>query len=60
MDVPDGELARRRAAWVAPERRFERGYGWVYSKHIQQADLGCDFDFLQTDFGAPVPEPAIY
>jgi dihydroxy-acid dehydratase len=60
MEVSDEELARRRAAWVAPERRFERGYGWMYTKHIQQADLGCDFDFLRTDFGAEVGEPVIY
>ena len=60
MEVDGDELARRRAAWVAPERRFERGYGWVYTKHIQQANEGCDFDFLRTEFGAPVPEPVIY
>ncbi len=60
MDVPEAELARRRAAWTAPQARYERGYGWVYTKHIQQANLGCDFDFLRTDFGAPVPEPVIY
>ena len=28
MDVSEEELERRRAAWVAPEPRFERGYGW--------------------------------
>ena len=60
MEVSEEELARRRAAWVRPEPRYERGYGWVYSKHIEQADQGCDFDFLKTAFGAPVPEPAIY
>ncbi|MFZ4405978.1 MAG: L-arabinonate dehydratase [Paracraurococcus sp.] len=60
MDVPEEELARRRAAWVAPPPRFERGYGWAFTKHIEQADQGCDFDFLRTDFGAPVPEPVIY
>ena len=60
MEVSDEELARRRAAWTPPEPRFERGYGWMFSKHIQQADEGCDFDFLRTEFGAPVPEPAIY
>ena len=60
MDVPEEELARRRAEWTQPERRFERGYGWVYTKHIQQANEGCDFDFLRTEFGAPVPEPVIY
>ena len=60
MDVPEAELARRRAAWVKPEPRFERGYGFMYTKHIQQANEGCDFDFLRTEFGAPVPEPVIY
>ena len=24
-----------------------------------QAEQGCDFDFLETSFGAPVPEPEI-
>jgi dihydroxy-acid dehydratase len=60
MDVSDTELAARRAAWQKPEARFERGYGFMFTKHIQQADAGCDFDFLRTDFGAPVAEPAIY
>ncbi|WP_414638025.1 L-arabinonate dehydratase [Aliidongia sp.] len=60
MEVSDEELARRRAEWVAPAVRFERGYGWVFTKHIQQANEGCDFDFLRTDFGAPVSEPVIY
>jgi dihydroxy-acid dehydratase len=60
MEVPDEELSRRRAEWNAPEARFERGYGWVFTKHIQQASEGCDFDFLTTEFGAPVKEPAIY
>ena len=60
MEVSDEELARRRAAWTPPEPHFERGYGWVFTKHIEQADKGCDFDFLRTGFGAPVREPAIY
>jgi len=60
MDVSDEELAARKAAWVPPAPRYERGYGWVYTKHIQQADEGCDFDFLRTEFGAPVSEPVIY
>ncbi|MHB1302738.1 MAG: L-arabinonate dehydratase [Acidiphilium sp.] len=60
MDVPEDELERRRAAWTPPERRYERGYGWMFSKHIQQADRGADFDFLRTDFGAPVSEPVIF
>jgi dihydroxy-acid dehydratase len=59
LDVSDEELARRKAAWTPPPPRYERGYGWMFCKHILQADQGCDFDFLETSFGAPVPEPVI-
>jgi len=58
--VSEAELAERRAAWAKPAPRYERGYGWMFSRHVTQADQGCDFDFLQTDFGAPVREPDIY
>jgi len=60
LDVPETELAKRRAEWKQPARRFERDYGWMFSKHIKQANEGCDFDFLETGFGAPVGEPSIY
>ena len=60
MEVSDEELARRRAALPKPAPRYERGYGWMFSQHIGQADQGCDFDFLRTDFGAPVTEPVIF
>lgn len=60
IEVGDEELAARKAAFQPPERRYERGYGWMFSRHIQQANLGCDFDFLRSDFGAPVQEPVIY
>ncbi|MCB1343550.1 MAG: dihydroxy-acid dehydratase, partial [Pseudooceanicola sp.] len=57
--LSDTELAERRAGWTAPQPRFERGYGQMFLQHVEQADKGCDFDFLRTDFGAPVPEPEI-
>jgi len=58
LDVDEAELARRRAAWTPPKTIYPRGYGWLYSRHIAQADRGCDFDFL----AAPgvVPEPEIH
>ncbi|MFZ5962837.1 L-arabinonate dehydratase [Thalassococcus sp. BH17M4-6] len=59
MRVSDEELAARRAAWTAPAPRYERGWGYAFSKHVEQADKGCDFDFLRSDFGGPVPEPEI-
>ena len=60
MLVDDAELAARKAAWQAPTPRYERGYGVMFARHIKQADEGCDFDFLETDYGAPVEEPAIF
>jgi dihydroxy-acid dehydratase len=60
LDVPEAELSRRRADLRAPAPRYGRGYGWMFSQHVKQADQGCDFDFLETEFGAPVPEPEIY
>ena len=60
MDVDDEELARRRAAWRPPPPRFGRGYGWMFTEHILQADQGCDMDFLQTQFGAAAGEPDIF
>ena len=60
LQISDAEMAARRAAWVPPPKRFERGYGYMFSQHILQADQGCDFDYLETSFGAPVSEPVIY
>ena len=60
MLVDDEEIARRRLEWTPPEPRYERGYGWMFARHIRQANEGCDFDFLETGFGAPVAEPEIY
>jgi len=60
LEVSDEELARRRAALTPSAPRYERGYGWMFSRHVTQADQGCDFDFLQTDFGAAVSEPVIF
>jgi dihydroxy-acid dehydratase len=57
VEVSDAELAERRAAWVAPQPRFERGYGSLYSAHITQADQGCDFDFLAKPGNNPEPNP---
>jgi dihydroxy-acid dehydratase len=52
------EMHRRKAAWRAPAERYERGYGALFSRHIRQADEGCDFDFLEGT--APTPEPEIH
>jgi len=60
MLVDEDELQRRREAWVKPAEKFGRGYGWMFSRHVAQADTGCDFDFLETGFGPTPGEPDIY
>jgi len=44
--VDDRELARRRAE-ARPVEKPPRGYERLYLDHVQQAHLGCDFDFLR-------------
>ncbi|BBK37785.1 dihydroxy-acid dehydratase [Allostella sp. ATCC 35155] len=58
LEVDADELARRRAEWQQPPHKFGRGYGVIMSRHITQADKGCDFDFLAGT--APTPEPEIH
>ncbi|MGU3400033.1 L-arabinonate dehydratase [Brucellaceae bacterium D45D] len=60
MLVSDEDLAQRKAEWQTPQPHFERGYGWMFSRHVTQADQGCDFDFLETGFGKTSGEPDIY
>ncbi|MEO7254824.1 MAG: L-arabinonate dehydratase [Casimicrobium sp.] len=50
MLVSDEEIGKRKAAWIKPIPKFTRGYGVMYLKHVQQADKGCDFDFLEPDY----------
>jgi dihydroxy-acid dehydratase len=59
MEVSEEELDTRRASWTQPSPKFQRGYGWMFANHITQADKGCDFDYLETAFGASAPEPEI-
>jgi dihydroxy-acid dehydratase len=58
LKISEEELDKRKAAWKAPARKYERGYGAIFTQHVKQADEGCDFDFLEGT--APVPEPEIH
>jgi dihydroxy-acid dehydratase len=58
LKISDEEMAARRAAWTPPPRRYERGFGALFSERVTQADQGCDFDFLSAE--ADVPEPEIH
>ncbi len=49
--VSDEELARRRAQFVLGQPPYRRGYQKLFFEHVTQANLGCDFDFLQADRG---------
>ncbi|HEX2200213.1 MAG TPA: L-arabinonate dehydratase [Burkholderiales bacterium] len=58
LKISEEEISRRKAAWQPPARKYERGYGAIFSQHVRQADEGCDFDFLEGT--TPVPEPEIH
>ena len=55
------ERARRAAGGLAqPEPRFEPRLRLGFSRHVGQADQGCDFDFLAPEFGRAAGEPDIF
>ena len=55
LHVSAEELDLRRAALQVTERTYRGGYETLYVNHVQQADLGADFDFLVGRRGAAVP-----
>jgi dihydroxy-acid dehydratase len=55
LDVPEEELARRRARWASPVEKPASGYARLFAEHVMQADKGVDFDFLVGSRGAAVP-----
>jgi dihydroxy-acid dehydratase len=59
LHVSDEELARRREKWRPPQKRFDRGYGLLFSVECTQANEGCDFKFLHAG-GRITPEPEIF
>jgi len=46
LEVPDTELAARRAQWKANLPPTPGGYQQLYVRHVNQASEGADFDFL--------------
>ncbi len=58
VKISEEEFAKRRSTWKPKSRRFERGYGKMFSEHVSQADKGCDFDFLEGT--QPTAEPEIH
>lgn len=54
LHVSEEELEKRRAAWTPPKPIADRGYAHLYINHVEQADKGCDFDFLKGGSGSEV------
>jgi dihydroxy-acid dehydratase len=52
--VSEEEMAKRKAAWVAPKPKHARGWSKLYYETVQQAHLGADLDFLNGSSGSDV------
>ncbi|HSQ02716.1 MAG TPA: IlvD/Edd family dehydratase [Burkholderiales bacterium] len=55
--IPEQELAARRTQWKAraPREEDARGYRKLFLDTVQQADRGCDFDFLAAEVKMRIP-----
>ena len=60
MLVDDKTLSARKELIQPKQPKAGRGWLWMFSQHVKQANDGCDFDFLETDFGKSAKEPDIY
>lgn len=47
LEVSEEELERRRSEITPQPPKYRRGYGRLFLDHVNQADQGCDFDFLE-------------
>ena len=55
LEISDEELDVRKEEWEPMEPESNRGYVRLYIEHVNQADEGCDLDFLVGGSGAAVP-----
>ncbi|MDA0792790.1 MAG: dihydroxy-acid dehydratase [Bacteroidetes bacterium] len=54
LEVSEEELAQRKKEWIPPQPQADRGYTKMYIENVNQADEGCDLDFLKGGSGAEV------
>jgi L-arabonate dehydrase len=54
LDIPDEELTRRKQDLRISDNGIKRGYTYLYVQHVEQANLGADFDFLKGGSGSVV------
>ena len=55
VDLSSEELQLRKDNWKPAKSLAERGYASLYIKHVEQAHLGADLDFLRGGSGSEVP-----
>jgi dihydroxy-acid dehydratase len=58
LNISAEEFEKRKKSWKRPPAKYERSYGAIFSRHVRQANEGCDFDFLEGT--APTAEPEIH
>jgi dihydroxy-acid dehydratase len=58
LKISAEEFDERRKSWKRPPLKYERSYGAIFSRHVKQANEGCDFDFLEGT--APTADPEIH
>ncbi len=54
VEISDEEITKRMSELPAPPSIAPRGYAHLYQKTVQQADKGCDLDFLVGNSGSEV------
>ncbi len=56
LHLSDEEIAKRLKEWKGPPKHLDSGYWKLYVDTVNQADEGCDLDFLRGKRGSFVPK----
>ena len=54
LEVTEQELTQRRKEWTSAQPQAVRGYAKMYIETVNQADEGCDLNFLRGGSGSVV------
>lgn len=54
LEITDIEISNRKKLLKAKSDLSSRGYTYLYQRHVEQAHLGADFDFLKGGSGSEV------
>ena len=54
IEVSPEEFKKRKQTWKPRHKEYPRGYVHFYQKHVEQAHLGADMDFLKGGSGSEV------